>query len=206
MMQLLLTKASELPALLERFHNMGDLSKTSEFASVEQLWKDFQTILSRLGEWELTLHSQESSPSLWWRHTPKNSSHPDASVLWFPNIMTASCLTQSWAFEIIIRKHLRLLGKAIATTTGSAQQPCMHNLTESFSKKRIVALAEMICDSMPYLMQPEMKLYGPGSAFFAFTTAVQVFQSEREQYSVRLGRCQRIVDRLTKIGIHFPHT
>ncbi|KAH7009152.1 hypothetical protein B0J12DRAFT_691816 [Macrophomina phaseolina] len=188
-MQLLLNKASELPALLERYYDMVDLKEVSNIVAVERLRKDFRNILKSFREWELMLHSEAPSPVFWSKPNPGNSSSSDVDVLWFPNIMTANSLTHCWAFEIIAKRHLSMLGGAISTAEG---------------EKSVAALAEMICDSMPYLMQPDMKLYGPGSAFFTFPTAIQIFQSEPDHYSFQLSRCQQILDRLASIGFHFP--
>jgi hypothetical protein len=57
---------------------------------------------------------------------------------------------------------------------------------------------------MPYFMQPEMKIYGPGSTFFTFFTAMEALKSNKDQCAIQLIRCEQILDRLAKIGIHFP--
>lgn len=114
-MQLLLNKASELPALLERYYDIVDLKDVSNILAVERLRKDFQNILKSFREWELTLHSEASPPVFWSKPDPWNSSSSDVDVLWFPNIMTANSLTHCWAFEIIASRHLNMLGGANST-------------------------------------------------------------------------------------------
>ena len=150
------------------------------------------------------LHSEAPSPVFWSKPDPGNSSSSEVDVLWFPNIMTANSLTHCWAFEIIARRHLTMLGGAISTAKGYGQPAYLRTLSKSSSEESVVALAEMICDSMPYLMQPDMKLYGPASAFFTLPTAIQVFQSETDHHSSQLSRCQQILHRLASIGFHFP--
>ncbi|KAI9037534.1 uncharacterized protein KD926_000254 [Aspergillus affinis] len=204
MMQLLLNKASELPILLERYYEIGELADASKNVVIEQLCKDFRNFVKRLRDWELSVRSRAPSPLFWLRPNPKNISPSYGNVLWFPSIMVASSLTHYWAFEIIARQHLNILSRAITANTGCIDQGCVKTLTGSTGEKPVEALAEMICDSMPYLMQPEMRLCGPGSAFFTLTTAIQVFRSKEDQDSFQLFRCQQIVDRLANIGIHFP--
>lgn len=204
-MQLLLNKASELPALLERYDDKGNPSEASNFAAVERLWNDFRNFLRDLREWELMLDSQVPSRLVWSRPNPRTTSS-NVNVFWFPDIMTANSLTHFWAFQIIARTHLSILGRTMMTKTGYCQQEPFHTFCESDDEKSTAALAEKICDSMPYLMQPEMRLYGPASAFFTFPTAIQVFQSEQERYSSQLLRCQQIIERLASMRIHFRGT
>lgn len=202
-MQLLLNQASEIPALLERYHNMVDLKEASQITVAEQLQKDFEKTLKSLQEWKLILHSRALSPVFWSKPNPGDSLSSDVDVLWFPNIMTANSLTHCWAFEIIARRHLTMLGGAISTAKGYSQPEFPRTLSSS-SEESVVVLAEMICSSMPYLMQPDMKSYGPGSAFFTLPTAVQVFQGEPDRYSFQLNRCQQILYQFASIGFHFP--
>jgi hypothetical protein len=205
-MQLLLNKACELPALLERYYNLGNLLEVSNFTAVDRLWEDFRNILSSLREWRLMLDSQAHSSLVWSRPDPGNLSPSAVNVLWFPNLMTAISLTHYWAFEITVRTHLSVLGKAVTTIKGCVQKVSLQTLSESNNEGSVAALAEMICSSMSYLLQPEMKLYGPGSAFFTLPTAIQVFQSEQDHCSFQLSRCQQIIDRLASMRIYFPRT
>ncbi|KAJ4357426.1 uncharacterized protein N0V89_002001 [Didymosphaeria variabile] len=118
MIQLLFNKASKLPALLERYYDMVDLEDISNIAAVERLRKDFQNILKSFREWEITLHSEATSPRFWSKPNPGHSPSLNVDVLWFPNIMTANSLTHCWAFEIIARRHRSMLGGAISTAKG----------------------------------------------------------------------------------------
>lgn len=97
---------------------MVDLKEVSNIVAVERLRKDFRNILKSFREWELMLHSEAPSPVFWSKPNPRNSSSSDVDVLWFPNIMTANSLTHCWAFEIIARRHLTMLGGAILLQRG----------------------------------------------------------------------------------------
>jgi hypothetical protein len=52
-----------------------------------------------------------------------------------------------------------------------------------------MVLAETICDSIPYVMQPEFKLYGRGSAFFTLLSAMKVFHSGPDRFGAQLLCC-----------------
>jgi hypothetical protein len=120
--------------------------------------------------------------------------------------MTASSLTHYWAFEIVAMTHFSILEKAITTAKWDSPPASFHGfdtLSESDNENLVAASAEMICNSMAYLLQPEMRLSGPGSAFFTLPTAIRVFQSKPDRYSVQLSRCQQITERLATMQIHF---
>ena len=204
-MQLLLNKASELPALLQRYDRIVHPGGVASIVAVEELCRDFRKIIKSFRDWELMLLSEAPSPVVWSTRDPENLVFSDTDVLWFPDIMTANTLTHCWAFEIIAKRHLGMLGGAVSTMQTNSRQDSSWALSKS-SERTIGLLAEMICDSMPYLMQPEMKLYGPGSAHFTFPTAIQVFRSEPDRYSAQLSRCQCIIGRLVSKGFHFART
>jgi len=206
MIQELFNRASELPALLEKYYGMGDFLEASNFVAVERLWEDFRTILRSLREWKLMSDSQAPSPLVWSRPDPGKSSPSAVTVLWFPNIMIANSLTHYWALEIIARMHLSILDRAVTTIKGCSQEASSLILSGSNSEESVVALAEMICSSMSYFMQPEMKLYGSCSVIFTLPTAIRVFQSDQDRCGFQLSRCQQIVDQLASMRICFPRT
>jgi hypothetical protein len=204
MLQRLLNQAVKLPSLLNRHDSIANLSDPMNFAAIAQLKNAFQKFIKGLWTWEVESEVQACRP-LFWHRQPEHLSPPATNILWYPNIMTANSLTYCWAFEIIARVQLLVLDKAAAKTT---QDPNSHTLSEPSIEPRhgrsVLSLAGMICDSMLYLMQPEFKLYGPGSAFFTLPTAVKVFQSDPDRFSAQLSRCQGIIDQLAGIGVFFP--
>ncbi|KAK7178494.1 C6 zinc finger domain protein [Paraphaeosphaeria sporulosa] len=203
-MQLLLNKASALPTLLERYDDMMDLEGLSDIVAVERLRNDYRKILESFREWELMLQSEVPSPVFWSKRNLSNASSSHADVLWFPNIMTANSLNHCWAFEIIAKNYLSRLDEAVFTARRDTHQASLRTLSLPTSEKPVATLANMICDSMAYLLQPDMKLYGPASACFTLPTALMVFQSDPGYYSSQLGRCQQILDRFADMGFYFP--
>jgi hypothetical protein len=130
------------------------------------------------------------------------------NILWYPNIMTANSLTYCWAFEIIARTNLAFLeSETQSDGLPSDERRTSRHMPIEFREQRPVAvLADMICNSMSYLLQSEFKLYGPGSAFFTLPTAMRVFQAEPDRYRSQIVRCQGIIDHLASIGVFFPKT
>jgi hypothetical protein len=203
-MQSLLNEASQLPALLERYADSEDLTETSNFTTLQHLYKDVDHLLQRLEDWEIAAARQSSSPLYWRMFDSTDGSAPGTYALWFSDIMTANSLTYCWAFKIIVLTHLELICGAMKPTRGCGHQTCEQHLSEPSPQRTNIKLAEMICNSMPYLMQPEMKLWGPASAYFTFTTAIRVFQKNKKHCTFQLSCCQRLTDRLAEMRIYFP--
>lgn len=203
-LQQLLNLVVKLPALLNRFDEIKARPNSTTFAAVEKLRSDLRDFIQRLWAWEVTLDSQTSWPSSWSKPSPYDSSLSARDVLWYPNITTANSLTYSWAFGIIARTQLTALYEATTKAQDSNGYTPPQTPNGFANERPIEALAEMICDSMSYLMQPEFKLYGPGSAFFTLPTAMKVFESQPERCSSHLLRCQHTLDRLASIGVFYP--
>ena len=202
-LQLLLNRVCGLPGLLERYYAIGDLSDASKSDTVQRLWNDFHSILAGLREWEQNASSQASHPLVWSRTDRGNSLLSSVHVLWFPNMMIANSLTHYWAFEIIVRIHLSNLHQILSAAENDGRQTHVHTCTEASKEKSLLTLADMICDSISYLLQPEMKLHGLGSAFFTIPSALRVFRREKNLSSGRLARCEQISDLLASRGIEF---
>ncbi|KAF2851302.1 hypothetical protein T440DRAFT_449340 [Plenodomus tracheiphilus IPT5] len=205
MMQRILNIVCILPSLLERYDTLVALSETSNLGEVERLWIDCHAFLTNLRIWERSSQSQAIGPLVWSTPDHGSRSFSNASALWFPNMLVANSLTHYWAFEIIIRLHLNTLEQMIDTTKGCELQSCLPNCDEGLGEKPLVELAEMICDSIPFLLQPEMKLHGLGSAFFILPTALRVLRSAPDPTAERLARCQQMSELLASNGVEFPY-
>ena len=176
-----------------------------------KLRNDFQDFTKSLWRWECDLRSEKQLPLYWFRPTCTEYTLATRNIIWYPNIMTANSLTYCWAFEIIAKTQLAILESLMPKEQGHGSD--FHdNCTDRYApikpreQRSIAVLAEMICNSMPFLLQPEFKLYGPGSAFFTLPTAMRVFQNDTERYSPQIVRCQGILDHLASIGVSFPRT
>ncbi|KAH7084590.1 hypothetical protein FB567DRAFT_498711 [Paraphoma chrysanthemicola] len=204
LMQPLLSKAACLPALLERCADSEISVDVADPVALEHVKADLITVLQAFKDWESAARSQSSSPLSWKRLDAERISDPDVNDLWFPDLATANSLTYCWAFELVVLRHLRFLSRTFEVKKPSGKLTCVQFPPETLLRHKSVELAEMICDSMAYLMQPDMKLWGPASAFFTFGTAFRTFKDSKPDCSSRLLHCQRIVDQLAKRRIIFP--
>ncbi|CAN9455990.1 unnamed protein product [Alternaria sp. RS040] len=205
-MQLLLNKATQLPALLERFDGLGDRSEPSNVVAMQRLRDDVLYMIKSLKDWELSSKTQAKFSLVWPKPDSPEAESSDRKALWFANVLVASSLTHCWAFEIVARQHLDDIEESIAEIKGCNVKavPRRSDCASDEDENPVSILAEKICDSMPYFLQPELKLYGPASTFFTFLTAMKVFKHKKTYCASRLSRCQQVIDRLASIGIHFP--
>jgi hypothetical protein len=211
MLQRLINRAVKLPGLLSRFDKMGTFAGPPNVAATTQLRDDFRDFVKSLWEWERNVRSANPHPMYWFKPSYMESPLTTKNVLWYPNIMTANSLTYCWAFEIIARTNLAFLERQVPETQSNGlpfDERCTnrHMPIESREQRPVAVLADMICNSMSYLLQSEFKLYGPGSAFFTLPTAMRVFQAEPDRYRSQIVRCQGIIDHLASIGVFFPKT
>lgn len=198
-MQQLLNRASALPSLLQRYREVENVLATSNPVLIERLARNFRDILGSLQQWELTALLDAKSPLVW---TITETADPPSAATkrhWFADILTANSLTHYWAFKIIIKTHLLPLDETIAALRHKESPAVSKSITDD----SVADLAEMIINSMSYLLQPNMPLHHAGSSFFTLPTAIAEFQGEPDRYSQQLLRCQQIVDELSSRGIHF---
>lgn len=204
MMQQLLNKASKLPSLLQRFDIIKSSAEQVDFVAIGKLWQDFQIFAIELQNWESSQWNHAPSSLFWVKLTQNSSAPPDLQDLWFPNLMVANSLTHCWAFRIIAISHLDEFRDTIAALHGHNPQQALDIDFKSVTEMPVATLAARICDSMAYLFQSEMKLYGPSSTFFTLSTAIRVFKRNPDRYSTQILRCQKIVARLDALGLQSP--
>jgi hypothetical protein len=187
-MQQLMSEAAVVPSILERMDTEG------ASAVAEEALGAFQAVLDRLDAWADAFHSStsESSPLFWLRPAD------DAGRwhIWFQNITVASALTHLWAFKVICLRNIDQLQAAVPRAD-SRQAAGTGSLEES---KR---LSVMICQSIEYLMQDTMKLFGPVSVTLPLRTAYETLADLGDNCAEELNWCKDIVKDIDSRGYVF---
>lgn len=204
MMQRLLNKACELPTLLERFDEIIKPPNSSNLDMAKHLCSDFRALLASLQEWELKSTFEATQSLVWSSSDPNTWSLSSTGALWFPNMMAANSLTHYWAFEIVARTHLSSLHRIISAAEQNAPQTYTRTYAEALDEISLLSLADKICDSTSYLLQPKFKFHGLWSAYFTLPTALRVFKQEQELNESRIERCQWIEGLLASREVYFP--
>ena len=187
-MQQLINVSLVLPSLLERVDQLSDTPSELRAAETADLQQSLISLFSRLQTWEESLHGQ----SMWSQPLDSNPRPlPFGADIWFTSISMANFYMHIWAFQVICLLELRRLPDL--PTFGSRTLPKSPSTIQVSSRK--------ICLSMNYLLQDDMKLFGPGSAMLPLQTAYKVFNEDRCKYKSELRYLERIVECLIKRGL-----
>lgn len=206
-MQSLLSEAAAIPSLLQQIdilHN--DLYQGSSH-DVANLLRHFMAAFDNFENWEVYLRT-ENAEAHYWSVSPDmqfTGASPHDGYIWYPNITMANVYTHLWAFRIIclseINNLVSLSPSIIHRNQLSSWQFDFDNIQED-----MIALSKQICMSMEYLIQDEMRLFGPASTFFPLQTAYRTFQLDELRHRENLIRIEGIVGRLVKKGLQSaPH-
>ncbi|KAH8800369.1 hypothetical protein F5884DRAFT_549580 [Xylogone sp. PMI_703] len=165
-LQALFNDGSIIPAILERLDNAKlksvDIALITVSVSISQLVE----ILDRLSKWyEQVLTSSEMS--LWWTR----SGVGDETYLWFSNITVANSLTHFWAFWIICIANIRQLREQYPSLRERELQVDGQIPESEYISTKIIEMSANILQSVEYLTQEKMKLFGATSAFLPLQTA-----------------------------------
>ena len=180
-MQALVSEAAEIPAILEQMDAGG------AGIVAEEALHNFAAVLGRLDSWADGFHSSASASSPLFWFLP--SSNGCRQHIWFQNITAASALTHFWAFRAICLTNINQLQAFYGSTAAQFDET-----------KR---LSVMICQSIEYLLQDGMRLFGPTSVSLPLRTAYEIFEAGGLQSAEELSWCKNIVADIRNRGYGF---
>lgn len=203
-MHTLFNQVAIVPTCLHQIDKMSENPGQTDPSETTMLFSCLVNILVGLENWETSLQRQADNPCYWPlvtdSQTQNGTLHTHDAALWFPNVTMANVFTHIWAFRITCMTELEklallfpwlILGEMSLTT-----QRHLHHI-----QNHTLALSNQICSSMEYLMQDEMKLFGPASTFFPLKTVYHKFKADGSQQTNIIARCQDIVNRLVDKGL-----
>jgi hypothetical protein len=155
-MQELLSEATPIPSILQRFDLLQSHTIPLESES-KALENALNTILHRLRAWEEEYESKLTRPS-YWAHKV-GIPECQQTCLWFRDVTVANALTHYWALTATCFIHIQelKLGTEDHILDDAQRQEYLEPLTK-------------ICQSIPFLFQESLNLYGPSSAAFLLST------------------------------------
>lgn len=209
--QQLINKTTVLPSILERIDILLCSDNESSHSKAEEIQMDLYSVLLDHDKWENTFASGYEGPISWpvlANFTELDSDSPTdvgvASVfptsIFFPNITVANTMIHYWSFTVVILSSLQTV-YAFLQSSGldcpSRTSQCSYEILQA----RKLDLASKICQSMEYLMQKEMKLYGPASTFQPLAIAKKVFRDAGTDGQRQYDWCQQLARLLVKRGL-----
>jgi hypothetical protein len=189
-MQNLLTAAVALPPILRRLDLLLS-SPTANFASEKKALEiALHEILQRLRMWEEGYQGTRIGP-LYWALEDSTSRCKDVR-LWFDDVTVANALTHYWAFTAICLLHIQKL-------------QLLSQLYILDNKARLGYIKPLIkvCQSIPFLLQESLSLYGPSSVAFLLSTVVDTFGWNKEHGGTEVILHEGVVDYAKSQGFYF---
>lgn len=182
-----MSEAAAIPSILERIDAEGD-------GAVEETLPAFEAALDRLDAWAdgFCSPTPESSATFWFQPS-EVAGRPN---IWFQNITIASALTHFWAFKVICLRNIDQLRT-------SCTDPDPSNDTDMKHFEEAKQLSVMICQSIEYLMQDRMKLFGPTSITLPLRTGYETFKSGGNRSREELNWCREILGDILNRGYTF---
>jgi hypothetical protein len=203
-MHILLNKVAIVPTCLHQIDEMSDNPGQTDPSAITTLFSSLANILVGLENWETSLQHGPDGPCYWPHATdsqPKEGApQTQDTALWFPNVTMANVFTHMWTFRIICMTELEKLALLfpwlILGEMSLTNQCHLHHIQD-----HTLTLSNQICSSMEYLLQDEMKLFGPASTFVPLKTVYHQFKADGSRQMNIIARCQAIVKRLVDKGL-----
>ncbi|KAH1287576.1 hypothetical protein KXW42_001435 [Aspergillus fumigatus] len=159
--------------------------------------------VNRLEQWEQMVEREEGG-------TYEKSSEGEQAAqlidpgitghtLWFPSVTIANVLTHLWAIHIVCLKEIDKL----RATFSSNVEPCIPAkfCSVEYQQTQVLTLSKRICHSMEYLLQDELKLFGPASTAFPLKVAHDSFRECGTTQEGYIKFVNSIVSRLDAKGL-----
>ncbi|KAM7194908.1 hypothetical protein V8F33_006950 [Rhypophila sp. PSN 637] len=191
-------EGARIPGILEQIDLLEGQSHESIMVGAQRVLEELFDLLDRLNSWKASYPLVSSSMSYWFKPAALGS----RPSIWFDNIMIANALHHFWAFKAICLENierLRLTYPMLMLTDDIFAGYIEHR--NVFEEVR--SLSIMICQSIEYLMQDEMKLFGPTSAILPLRVAFDTFRVGGASTAEELEWCESIFDYIMERGYHF---
>ncbi|KAJ4127387.1 hypothetical protein NW765_017339 [Fusarium oxysporum] len=189
-MQNLLTEAVALPPILRRLDLLLSLQTANSDSEKEALEITLHEILQRLRMWEEEYQGTRIGP-LYWALEDSTSQCKDVR-LWFDDVTVANALTHYWAFTAICLLHIQKL-----------QLLSQLYILDDTARLGYLRPLIKVCQSIPFLLQESLSLYGPSSVAFLLSTVVDTFRWNEEHGGTEVIVHEGVVDYAKSQGFYF---
>lgn len=188
-MQELLSEAIAIPSVLQS-HDLLQFHKNPLENESKALEDALNTILHQLQAWEEGYESKVTRP-LYWAHT---AGIPECqqTCLWFRDVTVANALTHYWALTTICFIHIQEL----KLWTGN-------HILDDTQRQQYLEPVTKICQSIPYLFQESLNLYGPSSAAFLLSTVRDISRWDQQHGGAEITLHKDMVDFAISHGFCF---
>ncbi|KAL6702209.1 N-terminal fungal transcription regulatory domain-containing protein [Trichoderma pleuroticola] len=192
----LMTEATAIPSILVDIDQLkyGSPNANSPHAVFEAL----KALLDALVKWNVSFQSLTNKPSF--RILGKG---PEKAHVWFPDITTANSMTHYWTFWIMCIVYIRKLREDYPELRDeelliSGESPESPIITEV-----AIQMSTWIFQSIEYLVQDEMRLFGAISATLPTRIAYQFLRYNHFYDQELISWCERVIHGIRDRGYDY---
>ncbi|KAK3363111.1 hypothetical protein B0T25DRAFT_526323 [Lasiosphaeria hispida] len=196
--QRLMTEAAGIPPILERLDITEATSREAAVVAVRKALPEFVARLDALERWERQYQTTSHSPRFW----TVPASVGKRPHIWFQNISSANSLTHLWAFKTICLASIDNLASSYPEVDFD-RRPLKDRTPTGIIFRGNLERSIWICQSVEYLLQDELRLFGPTSIALPLRTAYDIFEAGGSETKDELDWCVGIVADLARRGFRW---
>lgn len=189
-MQRLLCRAAEIPTIL---HKIDSGYQSSQQLSLSDAQGCLALLIEALARLEDSVKSDGDTYCL--SHLRRSFDNQFS----FPDVIAANMLTHLWAFKLVCLLEVDKLVNSCPVQI-LPHQSLPGNVQFRHLHQHVITLSQCICDSMEYLLQDSLALYGPTSTIYPLQIAYKTLKRYPSQ-QVGISYCEQVVQRLVEKGI-----
>ncbi|KAG4443492.1 hypothetical protein IFR05_001062 [Cadophora sp. M221] len=198
-MQTLMGDAAVLPSIMEEIDGLPTLTSEKALQTACKLKAMLSEVLIRLSRWDGQFVIERKTD----RESPQHAEfgrclQDEVLDFWFSSLLAANVYTYMWAFKIICYTELAKLNLLLPNCDDQSISRAGEVYEEHSA--RLSALATKICQSMEYLLQDKMLLYGPAAAMWPLGIAYDVLVGDIEGNKEQIKRYLEFVGRIRDRG------
>lgn len=165
---MLLGHGSVLPSILRKIQSLHLFSDEVKESLAQNILADLFITFQELDAWEHSMQSAVQGPLFWPRTAcpaPQTVNDSLQMSLWFSSLPVATSLIYLWAFRAVCFRQIGQLlsSDLVPASCRDTALACLNLPAIEDCQKKTLAFHSMICQSIPFFMQDEMKFYGVAS-------------------------------------------
>jgi len=201
-LQELMGEAAGIPAVLESLDQAGTMPRASGISIAKSSLRQLVAVLENLESWKGGFHSRFFKTPMFGSTLVGSKSDSEWPNLYFQSITDANVATHFWAFRVICLATI----EQVAAQYPEAEfdrQILAALMPGSNTVQEMIQLSTHICQSMAYLMQEEMKLFGPSSILLPLRVAYDTFLAGQAHTAKQLAWCRSFLTDTIESGYRF---
>lgn len=202
-LQELMGEAIAIPRILESLDRAAGSPRHTAVLIAEDAMHEIVAIFDSLGRWQQAFHSRWLKGPLFGSCVlSKEIAGREWPNRWYAGITDANVATHYWAFRVVCLANIQQI-LALYPEIPFDHEALASRLPEGSPFLEMKQLSTWIIQSMDYLMQEEMRLFGPSSILLPLRVAYDFFLAGGPYTEKELGWCREFLTGTIANGYRF---